>query len=281
MINFLKEYLATNYFDNINKHNISIIKTQNGVGHAKKKVVFYIFKKNKKQPELVVYSARNKDFNNILEKSIEDTKVNKNFAPDVLFEDYHNAIFFVGLKFVGPHKFDLSNKKHVNLAFDYFTEEYNKNKKVNTKSIVELYQDVINNFSIINIDVTKLVGDKLDVLKDMRFPMIKQHGDFQDNNIFIVDGKLKIIDWDDYGFCQFPLFDVYTLYLKYIRKIGKDDFIKNKLEDFYKLGDFGEIKEDVYKVFYYLYDFLRKDRLHNKFERKKYYLELENKLKKI
>ncbi|MFA6308020.1 MAG: hypothetical protein WCS88_00315 [Patescibacteria group bacterium] len=281
MINFLKTYLVDNYFDGLRQDDINIVKTQNGTGHLNKKIVFYVFDKNNKKPALVVYAARNKKVNDVLKNSINSNKKQDDLAPKILFEDYYNNIYFVGIEFIQGQKLNLNNKDDINLVFDYIIRQYKDNKNNEIKRLDVFYQDIKNKFFKIDIDINNLIEDKFSSFKDVKLPVIKQHGDLQDNNIFIVNGKLKIIDWDDYGFCDFPLFDFFTIYIKYKRKIAKDNFIENKLNDFYKLKNFEKINTEIYIIFYYLYDFLRKDKLHNKYERKKHYLELEKNIKKI
>ena len=265
MINFLKQYLANKHFDNsLAPDQLDIIKTQNGTGHIKKKLVFYIFKHNEKSPAMVIYSARDKQVNHVLKQAVANNKIQEDFSPRFLFEDYHHDIYFAGFEFINSRKFDLQKKSDLDLVFEYLINQY-KNNNNPDKSITEFYQDIKKRFKKIGLDIDKLLGDKIDSLQDIKLPSIKQHGDLQDNNIFVVNHKLKIIDWDDYGMIDWPLFDFCTLYLKYQRKFGNDSFIEKYWTDFIK------IDKNTCFVFYYLYNFLRKDKLHNRFERKIHY----------
>ena len=280
MINFLKTYLVKDFFPNIREKDIEIIKTQNGLAHPHKKLVFYVFKGQSAQPDLVIYASRYPQANDILEQSIKNIELNHDFSPKILFKSHYQDILFVGLEYIAGQSLDLNNHSHLDLAFDYLVKKYNNNKNNPSKSLSQYYQAIKEKFLATGQEVDPNWEKRISQVSDIKLPTISQHGDFQDNNLFVVEGQLKIVDWDDYGFIDWPLFDWLTLYLKCVRKKVDTSYLQNKQEEFLRVTGLSKSNQDVLVLFYELFNFLRKDKLHNKYERAKYYSNLLKNLKK-
>lgn len=279
MIDFLKNYLVQKNIGGYSTLDaFDIIKTQNGEGHINKKAVFYVFKNKEARPFLVIYTARNKEVNYILEKSIEVMNTNSDFAPKIVFEDYYNGIFFAGVEFLEADKLSLENQTDLSIALDYLASNYKNTQSNTTKKIGDFYSDIREYFHKIDIDIEPLVGKYLNNFKDINLPVLKQHGDFQDNNLFVVSGRLKIIDWDNYGMIDFPFFDFLNLYLKCKRKKQNFEFVEKKWQE---ISEKYDVDIKIFLLFYYLYDFLRKDAVHDKFGRAEYLVDLKNNLNKV
>lgn len=206
MINFLKKYIDGTH---------SIVKTQNGKAHITKKIVYFSFGE-KESPQAVIYSSRNKQANQYLEKSIDNIMANGDLAPKIMFQDYYEGILFCGVEYAAGRKMSLANQSD--------------------------FHRVVN------------------LLIDRHRAGLPQHGDFQDNNIFISDSKVTVIDWDDYGQISWPLFDFYTLYFKYLRKVGHDEFIDSQKRRFFEAVNAIENEEEA-KMLYDRFDKERKSKL--------------------
>ncbi len=281
MINFLKKYIAKNYLDiQAESDQLSIIKTQNGLGQWDRKIVFYVMKKNLNHPSLVVYSARSQSANEVLINSISSLELNQQFGPKLLFKDYYQDIIFWGVEFLNGRKLNLENKVDMNLSWEYLMQTFSQTDLLQ-KTLEDFYQELKKKFLQLGLNINSFLSPLPDNVGSLSLPIIPQHGDFQDNNLFIVDKRLKIIDWDDYGQINFPLFDFLTLALKYQRKIGKDKYIDEQFKKFYELAGVSGIDQKIILKLYYLYDFLRKDRLRFPVEKKQYLEILINKLKEI
>lgn len=275
MIDFFKKYLVENYFtEEVSLFDLSFVKTQNGLGYRNKKVVFYVFVKNNSIPSLVIYTVRDQEYSKILSEAITKMKQYDSFAPRVLFEGKDNNLYFAGVEYVGGNKFQLDNHQHWALLEQFLTEQMNK--KSGSKTLTEFYNQVRD--LLIKAGLSDILSDKAEI-PEIPLPLIVQHGDFQDNNMFVVADKLKIIDWDDYGFIDWPLFDWLSLYLKYCRKFGEDEFIQNFWNKFITNFGLQAVPKKVLTDIYYFYDFLRKDRYHYLFERKNHLQALLNNLK--
>ncbi len=280
MINFLKTYLSQGFLSGISVHDIDIVKTQNGLAHQDKKLVFYVFTKQYSQPALVIYASRQPQANSILEESIKSIELNQDCAPKILFKSYYQDILFVGLEYIIGQSLQLTKRSDLDLAFAWLQARYQTGQHNSIKSLAGFYEVLEKKFSAIGLSLDPTWRNKINQLANFNLPTIAQHGDWQDNNVFVSDKKLKIIDWDDYGFIDWPLFDFSTLYFKCWRKKVDANYLQGKKKEFFRAIALAEISDDVLRVFYELMNFLRKDKLHNKYERRQYYQALLKDLRK-
>jgi hypothetical protein len=266
MIPYFKNYLKSTSTLPVGTGDLStidIFKIQNGEGHPQKKVVFPVIFNNDKNSKLIIYSARCKENNDTIINSTNNIVKNYPYSPQLYFVDYFEGIAFAGVENCFGDVVNLENQDDINLIFDFFKST----KKQDPVPLIDFYQEAIKLLldkglympDEIQSQINDLVG------RDIKFPRIKQHGDFQPNNMFIMGDRLRIIDWDDYGKIDFPFFDAISIYLR-IKKINEkqaDEFIGR----FFKELRFNEFDIKPLVIIYEIFNYNRKYYLKDNFNK--------------
>lgn len=76
------------------------------------------------------------------------------------------------------------------------------------------------------------LADSLErALQDQPFPEVPQHGDFYFDNILLDGNHIHLLDWEDFGECSMPAFDLFCLFLNFYDndlETGSNNFFENK-----------------------------------------------------
>jgi len=246
--------------------------TPNSGKNLDDKVIFFVFKINKKNPFLCVktvrtYLAKNtviKNFDNLKKLNIL-TKNSNLFARAVYLHDDGENIF--SIETVCPGKKTKFNKKKLKKVVEEYINFQESIKKYSNESIENLEyfaKDLIKKSKLKELDKQKILQfiDQMS-FKDIKLPRIIQHGDVTEDNVLLSKNGLCIIDYNFVGLIDIPGFDLFGLFRRYNQSETRKLCYKYLPEYFKRIG--AEVDNDNYQLllfFYYIAELvLRKPHL--------------------
>ncbi len=277
MIPAIRKYLARSNVDGIptNAQDITLVKTHNGSAHPNKKLVFIVYRPQEARPCAVVYSMR-PGCDPVAVPAIAETM--QGFGPEA------PAVLSTGVTPEGPiavvewisdQRLDLNNQLErtslLSWIQDRITAESDTQKIL---SLIGYYDELRIHIESLGVIIPRQFHDRLMQrlqLHDNPLAAVPQHGDLQPNNIYHGTQGMRIIDWDDYGNIDFPLFDFFTLYIRCRKIASLRDWASAAWKSVAMLYKLDTNSLHLIKALYYLYDFWRKDAVHYASERPRYF----------
>lgn len=241
MIKYLEKLILDNWENWVGDKKpkqLDFLKTHAGQATRNKKIGFFVF--NKKKPVIFVKTVREDKYNSIIDNGFEKLKniyekLSDGSTPKPIYLGKHQGIAFsLEIAIIGKQFHSCKNQKDLEKFLDWFFKFQRLMKQ----------------------------GEK-----------IIQHGDLTPDNVINDKGKIKVIDWDNFGKINMPLFDLLVFLQRWsgIRDVSfiheYSDVIKKYLEEF-------KIDEKTLKFLifnYYLLDFRRKEKVLTDYDKK--YLE--------
>jgi len=116
----------------------------------------------------------------------------------VFFEEYLNGI-----------PFDILNPEHNLRALDWLFSFQKKTCKgyIAKDEISSEIKDILNHVKVLHIKYEKSIEESLKNLITIDHIRVSEHGDFWGGNIFFYNGRLYVLDWEDYNERGNHLFD--------------------------------------------------------------------------
>lgn len=183
---------------------------------------FVIFKKNQKNPVLLVKVSKNyelkKEFDNLL---YINPLLPDNTPRPYAFEKISDHFILVQSFMTGKSISFYSNVRDlINRSIEQlinFHRLVRKNNLIlNEKQFQDLFIEPINryltynNSKLIKRECNYLIKE-VEKLRNIEFPVIPQHCDFSFANLLFRKNKVNILDWEDFGRTNLPLYDLFTL----------------------------------------------------------------------
>lgn len=289
MINYLENLILDNWnkwVNTVKPEKLDFLKIH--VWHAtrNKKVGFFVFAKN--EPIIFAKTIRESQHNKIIEDGFGRLKniykkINDGSVPRPLYlGDYQGATFSLETAIIGKQFHSCKKQKDLEKFLKWFFKFQRlmkQKKKLNIDSFVKKFLDLYESEKNLRELIKELVSGLKRDIGVLSLPSIIQHGDLTPDNVINDRGETKVIDWDNFGKIDLPLFDLLVFLQRWsgIRDVSfireYSAIIKKYLEEF-------DIDKRALKslVFcYYLLDFLRKKEILTDYD-KKY---LEARLKEI
>ena len=161
----------------------------------------------------------------LVSDKISTPELTINVSKDLIYEKLVLGLTFKELSY--PDK-KIYFKNIVSQFQEFGMESNYKNNNIQIRDMLKKYNFDIKFYS-------KEIRISLERLKQIRFPMIKIHGDFHGENIICKDGIANLIDFE---FSNFNLFFVDIFYLiykdKYLFKIRQTQWMNKVLNDYFK-----------------------------------------------
>lgn len=269
MTDFFKKIIS----EQIRKHglrtdselNLSFLKIQNGEGHLFKKVVFPVFINGDQAPSYAVYCARAPISNDTLRISVNHLAEHFEEAPEFFFEGSIHGLYYALVAYISYGRSSLANSIERSAMFERSLKKPRSTyTTVSLMSFAEGLSHVFAPYDALGADKhTSSLFRELKDYKDIHVPLVSQHGDFQESNIFFQNGRMLLIDWDDFGFTDFPLFDFFSLCDQARRRGVSDSELRERWIVAAKaIGLPVNLKSTLYRV-YLMINFIRKERIRN------------------
>lgn len=278
MISYLEKLILDNWENwtgGKKPRRLDFLKTQAGSPMRNKKVGFFVF--NKKKPVIFVKTVRESTYNPIIEDGFEKLKnVNKYLSDGsvpkpVYLGNYEGVTFSLETAIAGRQFHSCKSKKDLDNFLGWFFrfQKLMAQKELMNSAQLREYVDVVINkfFSLYPLkpELKELIKETAkDIKKDIRDNLstllIYQHGDLTPDNVLDDNGKIRVIDWDNFGKIKLPLFDLLVFLQRWsqIRDVSFApkylDIINRYLEEF-------KADKRVLRVLiflHYLLDFIRK-----------------------
>lgn len=235
-----------NWVGGIKPKNLDFLKTHAGQATRNKKVGFFVF--NNDKPIIFVKTVRESKYNEVIESGFKKLKhiyreLSDGSAPKPIYIGNHQGIIFsLETAITGKQFHSCKKQKDLERFLDWFFR----------------FQRLMQNKKELSIG---------------GLPSIIQHGDLTPDNVINDRGEIRVIDWDNFGKIDMPLFDLLAFLQRWsgIRDISfihkYSDIIRKYLEEF-KI-DKKALKFLIFN--YYLLDFKRKEKVLTDYDKK--YLE--------
>lgn len=278
MISYLEKLILDNWENwagDKKPKRLDFLKTQAGSPMRNKKVGFFVF--NKKKPVIFVKTVRESKYNPIIEDGFEKLKnVNKYLsdgsAPRPIYlGNYEGVAFSLETAIVGKQFHSCKSRKDLNNFLGWFFRFQKlmaQKELMNGAQLREHVDAVVNKFFSLyplKPELQKLIKEmaedvKKDISDNLSMSLIYQHGDLTPDNVLDDNGKIRVIDWDNFGKIKLPLFDLLVFLQRWsqIRDVSFApkylDIIDRYLEEF-------KVDKRVLRVLiflYYILDFIRK-----------------------
>lgn len=131
---------------------------------------------------------------------------------------------------------DRNFKRAVNWLIDFNNCYKKKAIILDEKSINKLFIEPVNTIIRNNRSLSKedfnWLFEKTKSMKSARIHLISKHTDFWPGNILMNKEKLAILDWEDFGLSELPLFDLFHFIVSYFLAMNLNK--KDENETFYK-----------------------------------------------
>lgn len=275
MVQYLERLILDNWKNwvgNKRPEFFDFLKINAGQAVRNKKVGFFIFKI--KKPIFFVKTVRESKHNEIIKKSFEKSKsiyryLNDGSVPKPFyFGNYQKIYFYIETALYGKQFHSCKTKKDLEEFLNWFFDFQRLMVKKGNGGSIKL-TEYIDNLVIKFCDLyeiekelkelTKNIISKKDI-DNLQIPLIPQHGDLTPDNVLSDKGKIRVIDWDNFGKINLPLFDLLVFLQRWsnIRDISFLDKHSKLIEGY--LEKFGIDKRCLKSLVfsYYLLDFIRK-----------------------
>ena len=294
MIIYLEKLILDNWGKWVegNKPNhLDFLKIHAGQATRNKKVGFFVF--NKQIPIIFVKTIRESKDNMIIEEEFEKLKNaykknNERLAPKPIYlGEYQSMKFSLEEAVVGTQFHSFNKEKHLNLFLNSFLDfqaRMEKEKKLTKEELSHYLEKLSDGFiKLFKTEdyLTNLIKNITKTLKNNNLsvmPLISQHGDLTPDNVLINNQReVKIIDWDNFGKIELPLFDLLVFLQRWsgIRAVGfVNDYIKT-IEDYLDKFNINKKSLKLLVFCYYLLDFIRKKKVLTDYDKKYLKLRLE------
>jgi hypothetical protein len=277
MVEYLKKFILDNWdewFDTAKPVNLDFLKTHAGQAIRNKKVGFFVFNHNK--PIIFAKTVRDKKLNSIITDGFDKLKaingcLKDNSVPEAICCDHYQDTAFSLEGAINGKQFH-SFKRPEDLKkflewFFRFQQSMKNGKEMNGDRLQEYLASLVNDFiraycledDLVSL-INNIVGDLRQEINSLKLPLVVQHGDLTPDNALIDNNQVKVIDWDNFGKINLPLFDL-LVFLQRWSAIRNIDFLVKYNSVIQKYFDEFSIDKKALKflVFcYYLLDFLRK-----------------------
>ena len=185
--------------------------------------------------------------------------------------DYDGTIFSLETAIIGKQFHSRRSKKDLNNFLGWFFKFQRlmaQKELMNGAQLREYVDAVVNKFFSLyplkpelKEPIEKTAEDvKKDIVDDPSLPLIYQHGDLTPDNILDDNGKIRVIDWDNFAKIKLPLFDL-LVFLQRWSQIRDVSFVPKYLDIIDKYLMEFKVDKRVLKALiflYYLLDFIRK-----------------------
>jgi len=274
MNNYIKKIIIKKFGDkyDLQDKRINLLKlsTPNSGKGPYSKVIFLVFKNNENLPFLCVKTVRkNSDNNtinngfdrlNLLYKLTKNSPFEKMFPrPLMILEDNNKIAFSIETACCGVKP---KTKQLEKILTIYKKQQLFlfKKKSIYINNLDQYVKYIITELCLNKNDKLKLwkyYQTNVKINKNIKIPMIAQHGDLTLDNIFINDSGIYIFDCERFGIINIAGFDFFHL----LSRIFKNDLNKlasNYLNNYFsELGS--ELKLDKQLVFtYWIHELLIK-----------------------
>jgi len=291
MIQYLEKLILDNWIDWIGDkkpEGLDFLKIHAGQATRNKKVGFFIFKDNK--PIFFIKTVRESRHNEIIKRSFEKSKNiyrylnNRSVPKPIYFGDYQGVYFYLETVALGKQFHSCKAKKDLKIFLNWFfsfqklmIEVGDKNKKDINIKLIDYIDNLVNDFCglyKLEKNLKETIKDTSSMIKNsidnLEIASISQHGDLTPDNVLSAKGEIEVIDWDNFGDINLPLFDLLVFLQRWsgIRDISfihkYSVIIKKYLKEF-------NIDKQALKLLvfcYYLLDFIRKKEILTAYDRK-------------
>lgn len=225
----MTQYLEKLILDNWNSwvgdakpRRLDFLKTHAGQAIRNKKVGFFVFNKNK--PVIFVKTVRKASYNKIIEDSFKKLKniykyLSNGSVPKPIYLGNHQGIVFsLEDAILGKQFHNCKKQKDLEKFLEWFFKFQRsmvQKEKINSNRLKDYINKLVNKFlSLYKLErdlkelIKYLAGELKKDIDGLSLPLISQHGDLTPDNVLNDKGKIKIIDWDNFGKIELPLFDL-------------------------------------------------------------------------
>lgn len=280
-----------NWAGGIKPKGLDFLKIHAGQAARNKKVGFFVF--NNDKPVIFAKTVRESKYNKVIEDSFERLKnIYKNLSDEsvpkpIHLGSYEGIDFSLETAIVGKQFHSCKKQKDLERFLRWFFEfqERMMKKEKLTSSQLKYYVDrLVGGF----LKLYKLEKDQEELVEALAskakegaksLSLIAQHGDLTPDNIISDKGKIKVIDWDNFGKIDLPLFDLLVFLQRWsgIRDVSFVYEYSAVIEGYCERFKIDKKALKLLLFCYYLLDFLRKKEVLTDYD-KKY---LEARLKEI
>jgi thiamine kinase-like enzyme len=97
----------------------------------------------------------------------------------------------------------------------------------------------------------RLVAGEFKKQKGQKIPLIWQHGDFHFANIFIDGEKMKLLDWENFGEIELPMYDLFTfLSSRAGAELSADEFVRKFKKELENYATTFSVDRSLFEPFY-------------------------------
>lgn len=275
MINYLEKLILDNWENwvgGVKPKGLDFLKTHAGQATRNKKVGFFVFGKEK--PIIFIKTVRESGYNKIIEDGFEKLKsVYKSLSDGsvpkpIYLGNYQGIVFSLETAIVGKQFHSCKKQKDLERFLDWFFKFQNSMAKKERLSSDQskYYVDRLVDGFLKLYKLEKDSGELIEILASKTkegadsLPLIIQHGDLTPDNVINDRGEIKVIDWDNFGKIDLPLFDLLVFLQRWsgIRDVSFVDKYPAVIEEYFKRFKIDKKALKLLLFCYYLLDFLRK-----------------------
>ena len=277
MINYLEKLILENWENwasGVKPKGLDFLKTHAGQAVRNKKVGFFVFANNK--PIIFAKTIRENRYNKTIEsgfdrlKSIYKYLENESVPKPIYLGNHQGIAFSLETAILGKQFHSCKKQKDLKKFLEWFFEFQRlmiQKKKISGSQLKKYIDELVKKF----FDLYELEKDLRELIKDLAeelkrnidalsLPLIVQHGDLTPDNVLSDKGKIKVIDWDNFGKIDLPLFDLLVFLQRWsgIRDVSFVDKYPAVIEEYFKRFKIDKKALKLLLFCYYLLDFLRK-----------------------
>ena len=296
MVQYLEKLILDNWgdwFETDKPKKLDFLKIHAGQAIRNKKVGFFVFNKNK--PLIFAKTVREDKHNKIIEDGFERLKgiykyLNDGSVPKPLYlGNYQELMFSLETAISGKQFHSCKKEKDLKKFLEWFfrfQKLMSKKEKMVGIKLEDYIDELVAKFlGLYGLEkkLKELIREISQNLKNdisnLSLLLISQHGDLTPDNVLNDEGKIRVIDWDNFEKIKLPLFDLLA-FLQRWRGFKDTSFIVKDLAIIKKYLNSFKIEKRALRslVFcYYLLDFIRKKEVLTGSDKKR----LETRLKEI
>jgi hypothetical protein len=253
--------------------HLDFLKIHAGSAIRNKKVGFFVFSGDK--PIIFAKTVREKEYNQIIEDGFRRLKeifeiLGEDSVPRPIFlGEFEGISFSVETAIVGKQFHSMKTDGDLRKFWGWFKkfQRLMMKRGSSNRAFKDYLSDLIDKFLSLyelNPELTGLIKDSGEnIIKNtgnLNLLSIIQHGDLTSDNVIYGDGRIRIIDWDNFSKIDLPMFDLLVFLQRWsgIRNIDFIDKYRGLIEDYLKEFNIDRrlLKGLVFS--YFLLDFMRK-----------------------
>ncbi len=273
-----------NWIGGIKPKGLDFLKIHAGQAIRNKKVGFFAFYNDK--PVIFAKTVRESKYNKIIEDNFEKLENiykyldNGSVPRPIYLGNYHGIVLSLETVILGKQFHSCKKQKDLKKFLKWFFKFQRlmmQKEKINSNQLKDYVDELVSKF----LNLYKLERDLKELIKKISqnlkndigglvLPLIAQHGDLTPDNVLNDKGKIKVIDWDNFGKIELPLFDL-LVFLQRWNDIRDVSFVPKYLaiiKEYLKEFDIDKRALKSLIFCYCLLDFIRKKQALTDYDKK-------------